>query len=673
MSKRIFVAAIAAVVLCVSSVAFADWQIPVDYKTMVLSCATEAKIYIAFNNTFLDTIGDCDASSWAYVDLGAKYNLTKILFGGRKGNTFDQRIRKGKFIVSEDATTWTTITNVPSDFVQQDQPNATNTLELAALNLPRYRYVGWKDVTQGSINEVQWWTDDRMILPSGMPAFDEADATGATMALKLKRVGDFAAGEKISVTVYKSATDHGSDPADWTAADDFASQNLGAFDEGGQISEYVTGIDGETTTSIRLLLTCDGTSSFTDDGWSFDIDANPIKYTEWRPLVDSSACVPSGWRQWNKDDQWRLFDNDESTAGKQAVNVVDYGRPVRVDRVRFVTTGAAGWPVQGSMDGWTWTTITNRVVSDPLAVSLPLPAPQVYRYFRVYYEATPAAASAINEVRLYSQTNAPYVAVNDEAVVSRRRAGITLTGTVFSGGTNEIASVALKAWIGDQDYGPDAAKWLAAGVTAVDCGSFAPGATYTVGPLVGSSGKIQYVRLQAVASVTDCADGFGTAHAFTMADEYQIDVSVENISEMVNTTWGKNYNTTVLNSIYNFNFNHDIDTDIKQDLNPWGAVLPKYTRLTRMEWVPRYSVSCNARARNAKYFVSESETTPADADSSWTQVGSGSTPSPGWCNQWNQIYIGRRARHFKQKGDNNGNERVRLWAEDLKGLTLLVR
>ena len=114
------------------------------------------------------------------------------------------------------------------------------------------------------------------------------------------------------------------------------------------------------------------------------------------------------------------------------------------------------------------------------------------------------------------------------------------------------------------------------------------------------------------------------------------------------------------------------------DWNPWGAVLPKRYRVTRVEWMPRLSspgTVAHTRCGSAKFYISDSVTPPASGDlSSCTQIGAG-YKTGDWCDGWNQIFVNSlKARTFLQQGDGNGNEAVRIWGEPLfSGLAITVR
>ena len=188
-------------------------------------------------------------------------------------------------------------------------------------------------------------------------------------------------------------------------------------------------------------------------------------------------------------------DGKDDTAAYCEYQAADFGRPIRVDKVRLVTTGSAGHPVQGSNDGWNYETIVARETSDPLTVEYKFAEPKVYRYFRIFYEKEPQTP-AINEVTFYTEENAPYVAVDDETEIARTTSGIRLAGKVFAGGEPAPEQITLRAWVADRDYGTDEAAWTAAGVEPVELGAFAAGADYSVGPIPGAAGKVNFVRLQ---------------------------------------------------------------------------------------------------------------------------------------------------------------------------------
>lgn len=641
-------------------------------KNMVIDCASPNTVGIAFDGVLWHS---SDCSTWAKIDLGAKYHLTKIRFVGRTGNICDVRMRNARFIVSDDGVTWRTVYTVPADFRQVEKEVLT-TIELAGQGIA-VRYVGWENIDTGSICEAQWFTDTDLVLFT-TPQFVDANAEGATAKFTVTKSGDYPPEAKVSLVAYKSPTDLGNDFADWVAAvaaSTAETQDLGEVDAGADLEFFITGLStGEEESKLRFLATCAGITTFSSDTLAFAIDRNPVAYAEWRPIPDSVLACKNSLPHYNngtfnKDHQYRPFDGDTSTAAMQALSAIDYGRPVRVDRVMLVTTGAANFPLQGSNDGWNWTSFASRAQSDPMTVSIVLEAPQVYRYFRLYQEST-ASIPAISEVYLYCITNAPYVAVDNETEGDHTTDGVLLGGTVFAGGTNEIETVTLRAWIADTDYGPDESAWIAAGVEPIVIGTCSVGEPYSY-RAAGEKGKLQYVRIQAVADVEGAANGFGERHVFTMANESIIQLSQADVETLM-IPWGRA--AAVCGNVLGYQLFGNGNLQCLGDYNPWGTSLPKRYFIYRIEWIPRYGTQCNKRCGSAKYYLSDAIEPPASAVANWTHVGSGNT-TVGWCDRWNQIYVGgKKARHFMQSGDGNGNEQVRIWGEEVKpGLKLVIR
>lgn len=649
---------------------WADRLIAVN-KNMVIDCASPNTVGIAFDGVLWH---GSDCSSWAKVDLGAVYHLTKIRFSGRTGNICDVRMHNARFTVSDDGVTWRTVHTVPADFRQVEKEVLT-TIELAERGIA-VRYVGWENVDTGSICEAQWFTDTDLVLFT-TPQFVDANAEGATAKFAVAKSGDYPVEAKVSLVAYKSPTDLGNDFADWAAAvaaGDAETQDLGEVDAGADLEVFIRGLStGEDQTKLRFLATCAGITTFSSDTLTFAIDRNPLTYVEWRPIPNSvQACKDSllhyNHGTYNKDHQYRPFDGDTSTAAMQPLSAIDYGRPVRIDRVVLMTTGAANFPLQGSNDGWNWTSFASRTQSDPMTASIVFETPQVYRYFRLYQEST-ASTPAISEVYLYGIENAPYVAVDNETEGDHMTAGVLLGGTVFAGGTNEIETVTLRAWIADTDYGPDEAAWTAAGVEPVVIGTFSVGETYSY-RAAGATGKIQYVRIQAVTDVEGAANGFGERHVFTMANESVIQLTKADVEKLM-IPWGQS--SAVCGNVYGYQLFANRNVQCLGDYNPWGTSLPKRYLIHRIEWIPRYNTQCNKRCGSAKYYLSDAVEPPAKGTANWTLVGSGNTAT-GWCDRWNQIYVGgKKARHFMQSGDGNGNEQVRIWGEVAPGLMLLIR
>ena len=645
-----------------------DRKIPIS-NTMILDCEKSSAVMVAFDGVFLGQ--NTDPSTWAYVDLGAKYHLTRIFYTGRQDNkgNCDIRLRNARFVVSDDGETWRTIYTVPGSFVQLD--GVTNQLSVANQQLTA-RYVGWENVAYGSISEIEWRTDSD-VLVFATPSFGDVDATGATMNFKVSESGSFPAGENIRVTAYKSPVDLGDDLADWQDAEGVLTEDFGEVVSGETIAKRITAVPDSETTVVRLLATCGGKSFFMLDPAAFDVDLDPTTYVAWRPLVDSSWCVPT-WITacFNRDWAFFAFDGKDDTAAHCEYQAADFGRPIRVDKVRMVTTGSAGHPVQGSNDGWNYETIVARETSDPLTVEYKFAEPKVYRYFRIFYEKEPQTP-AINEVTFYTKENAPYVAVDDETEIARTTSGIRLAGKVFAGGDPAPEQIALRAWVADRDYGTDEAAWTAAGVEPVELGAFAAGADYSVGPIAGEAGKVNFVRLQAVCAVDGAANGFGERHAFTMTNEKRIPMDAAGVKAVMVDTWANIAEAAVPN-VVDHEFAMAGTLNWNGDYNPWGGSFAKRYRITRIEWMPRMQKDCIGRSRSAVYYISDDEAVVAKtAITSCTRIGSGNG-NAGYGDGWNQIYVGgKKARHFYQSGDGNGNEFVRIWGEVDSGLMMIIK
>ena len=625
-------------------------------------------------------ISNNDAANTFSIDFGATYRITKIVYAGRADSACNTRMRNAKFSSSLDKSTFTVFHTVPNTFTQGSELT-TNDLSSASVE---GRWFKAENVANGSISELQFWTDTDAIRIS-TPAISGETSSGATASVSVTLDGDFDSEATATLTAYVAASDLGADIADWQSGATLV--NCGAVANGGSWTGTLTAANPGGVNYVRFHATAKNTGG--DDISEFSESASTftaVSFSENRPLVESSASMLAHYPG-SLVRTYRAFDNDDTTTADSGyMGALDYRRPVRIDRIRIVASGAnsVGIPIQVSQDGWTWQTIASRASTDDLAVNIDLATPVVARCIRYGGDGKVQQNPQINEVRTYAISGTAFVAVTNETA-RHTAAGLVLSGTIAGGNLAGGTSVSLYGYVGPQDYGVNKAAWDAAGITPTLIGQYQVGANFTTPALNGTANTTSGVRYGAVVAVaTGAASSMGTVFPFTLADETLLDIT----EEMVVTNYaGASKSTSAeLIKLFNQGFwgNRSVITASGDNYSN-GAVSfgGKQYRITMVEWHDRLDGSCLDRARAAKFRIYNSEsivgstdyTLIASASSAWG--ASAANTFTVHCNRWNAVAPAEKAVGYGVGvyDAGNGNGFFRFWGykDTARGLSIILR
>lgn len=621
---------------------------------------------------------ESDAATYICFDFGASYHITKIVYAGRPNNVQDTltRLRGCEFKSSTDGITYTTFHTVPSDYaLDYDNPQFTTVDLVAAGTAPTARFFYAGTVRTGSWDECQFWTDSDVVL-IGSPDFSDESASGATTSVGVTFDGDFDSSATATLTAYVAASDLGGNLADWQSGATVVS--CGSVASGGTWSGTIPSVVSGGNNYVRFYATAEtsdhnAVTAFSGNTSLF-VAAN---FAENRPLVESSASMLT---QYNVAiaNVYKAFDNNDTTVASGFTGALDYGRPVRIDRIRIVASGAnsVGIPIQVSQDGWTWQTVTNRIASNPLAVNIDLASPVVARYIRYGGDGQTQGSPQINEVRTYALAGTAFVAVTSETE-THTAAGLVVSGTVtgenLAGGT----SVSLYGYVGPQDYGVNKAAWDAAGITPTLIGQYQVGANFTTPALTGTANATSGVRYGAVVAVASgAASSMGTAHPFTLNNEAIIDITQDMVVTNYSSASANLANTWKQGFFGNGNLFH-----IGDNLSNGAATFDgKKYRITMIEWQDRQdSSSWMNRATKATFRIYTTEDMYsidncrdiASASSAW-----GASDVKTYINRWNAVAPAEKAVGYGVGiyDAGNGNGYFRFWGRKVgAGFTIYVR
>jgi len=656
-----------------------------DMVLEYVKSATAADLPTAVGQLQDGAIQEMDVGRPFNINFGAQYHITKLVYAGRNASSaVSQRMRGVTFSSSADNTAFTTFHTVPNDFTQGSEL-VTN--DLSSANVNGQFFVTQLGTGNGyiSISELQFWTDSDAIILS-VPTFTDETVYGATASISATLDGKFASGTTVALKAYVATSDLGSNLADWQSG--ATEIDCGIVANGGEwvgtITSAAPGIN-----YVRFYATAENVDHETASTFSYAaFTFNAINMSENRPLVESSASMLAHYPG-TIAQVYKAFDNDDTTvpsSGSGYMGALDYGRSVRIDRVRIVTSGAnsVGIPIQVSQDGWTWQTIASRASTDDLAVNIDLATPVVARYIRFGGDGKTQTTPQINEVRTYAISGTAFVAVANETA-RHTAAGLVLSGTIAGGNLAGGTSVSLYGYVGPQDYGVNKAAWDAAGITPTLIGQYQVGANFTTPALNGTANTTSGVRYGAVVAVaTGAASSMGTAHPFTLNNETLLDIT----QEMVVTNYaGASKSTSAeLIKLFNQGFwgNRSVITASGDNYSN-GAVSfgGKQYRITMVEWHDRLDGSCLDRARAAKFRIYNSEsivgstdyTLIASASSAWG--ASAANTFTVHCNRWNAVAPAEKAVGYGVGvyDAGNGNGFFRFWGykDTARGLSIILR
>ncbi len=620
-------------------------------------------------------ISEDDAANTFSIDFGATYRITKIVYAGRADSRCNTRMRNAKFSSSLDKSTFTVFHTVPNTFTQGSELT-TNDLSSASVE---GRYFKVENVANGSISELQFWTDSDAIIIS-TPSISGETSSSATASVSVTLDGDFDSGATATLTAYIAASDLGADIADWQSGATLV--NCGTVANGGSWTGTLTAANPGGVNYVRFYATAKNTSDadiseFSEAASTF----TAVSFVENRPLVESSASMLAHYPG-TIAQTYKVFDNDEATGPSSDsgyMGALDYGRPVRIDRVRIVASGAnsVGIPIQVSQDGWTWQTIASRASTDDLAVNIDLATPVVARYLRFGGDGKTQKTPQINEVRTYALDGEAFVALTGETS-THTAAGLVVSGTIAATGLASGAKVDLYGYAGPQDYGLKKTDWDAAGITPTYIGQYSIGDSFTSPALTGTANATSGVRYGAVIAVASgAASSMGTAHPFTLNDETLIDIT----QDMVVT----NYNNQGISDLWRQGFwgNRNVMNIGDGRSNGAATLGTKPYRITMIEWHDRLDGSCLDRARLAIFRIYNSDGIIGSTD--YTQIASASS---AWgasaantytvhANRWNAVAPAEKAVGYGVGiyGSGSGNGFFRFWGckDTAKGLSIFVR
>ena len=624
-------------------------------------------------------ISNNDAANTFNIDFGTTYRITKIVYAGRADSACNTRMRNAKFSSSLDKSTFTVFHTVPNTFTQGSEL-ITNDLSSASV---KGRYFKVENVANGSISELQFWTDTDAIIIS-TPSISGETSSSATASVSVTLDGDFDSEATATLTAYVAASDLGADIADWQSGATLV--NCGAVANGGSWTGTLTAANPGGVNYVRFYATAKNTSDadiseFSELASTF----TAVSFVENRPLVDSSASMLPHYPNATANTYKAFDNNDETTASGGYMCALDYGRPVRVDRIRIVSSGAnsIGIPVQFSQDGWTWQTVASRASTDDLAVNIDLSTPIVARYIRYGGDGKTQSTPQINEVRTYTLDGEPFVAVTNETA-RHTAAGLVVSGTIAATGLASGAKVDLYGYAGPQDYGLKKTDWDAAGIAPTYIGQFSVGASFTTPALTGTANATSGIRYGAVVAVaTGAASSMGTAHPFTLNDEVLLDIT----QDMVVTNYsGSSRSTSAeLAKLWQQGFSgNGTVINIGDNYSNGAATLgTKPYRITMIEWHDRLEGSCLDRARVAKVRIYNSDgiigstdySDIASASSAWG--ASAANTFTVHANRWNAVAPAEKAVGYGVGIDyaGNGNGFFRFWGykDTARGLSIIVR
>ena len=624
-------------------------------------------------------ISNNDAANTFSIDFGTTYRITKIVYAGRADSACNTRMRNAKFSSSLDKSTFTVFHTVPNTFTQGSEL-ITNDLSSASV---KGRYFKVENVANGSISELQFWTDTDAIIIS-TPSISGETSSGATASVSVTLDGDFDSEATVTLTAYVAASDLGADIADWQSGATLV--NCGAVANGGSWTGTLTAANPGGVNYVRFYATAKNTSDvdiseFSECASTF----TAVSFVENRPLVDSSASMLPHYPNATANTYKAFDNNDETTASGGYMCALDYGRPVRIDRVRIVASGAnsVDIPIQVSQDGWTWQTIVSRASTDDLAVNIDLATPVVARYLRFGGDGKTQNTPQINEVRTYAFAGTAFVAVTNETE-THTAAGLVVSGTIAGGNLAGGTSVSLYGYVGPQDYGVNKAAWDAAGITPTLIGQYQVGANFTTPALTGTANATSGVRYGAVIAVASgAASSMGTAHPFTLNNETLLDITQEMV---VTNYYGSSKSTSAeLAKLWQQGFSGNGNVINIGDYYSNGAATlgTKPYRITMIEWHDRLDYGCLDRARVAKFRIYNSAGIIGSTD--YTQIASASSAWGGsaantftvHCNRWNAVAPAEKAVGYGVGVDyaGNGNGFFRFWGykDTGRGLSIIVR
>ncbi len=610
------------------------------------------------------------------IDFGTAYHITKIVYAGRPetGSSVNLRMRNAKFSSSLDGVTYTVFHTVASDFVQDASTLTTN--DLSSANVVG-RYFKWTGIIYSSITECEFWTDSDVVRISAAEICGET-ASGATASVNVVLDGDFASSATATLKAYVAASDLGDDVAAWRGG--ATEVDCGTVASGGNWTGTIPAAVSGGKNYVRFHGTAQNTNGDTITLLSDVASFSALAFTENRPLVDSSASMLTYYPNANAN-SYKAFDNDDTTVATGNKCGIDYGRDVRVDRVRIVTSGdtSVEVPIQLSRDGWTWYTVAKRSRLDFPAANIDLATPIVARYVRYGGDGTTKSSPQINEVRTYALDGEAFVAVTNESA-RHTKAGLVISGTIAATGLAGGAQVDLYGYVGPQDYGLNKSAWDDAGITPTYIGQYAVGATFTTPALTGPANATSLVRYGVVVPVVSgAASSMGTVFPFTHNDETLIDITPEMV--VTNYTSGAAYRTaSSLTNVWKQAFwgNRNI-ININDNLSNGAATFGKKPyRITMIEWHDRLDGGSESRARTAKFRIyddpdvitSANYHDMAAAASAW-----GGDNNAVHCNRWNAV-----APATKEEGHgvgiygaSNGNGFFRFWGFEVpRGLSIHV-
>lgn len=538
-------------------------------------------------------------------------------------------------------------------------------------------------MANGSITELQFWSDTDAIKISTPEIYNET-SSGATASVSVTLDGNFASGATVALKAYVAASDLGNDVAAWQSG--ATEIDCGSVAAGGSWTGTLAAANPGGVNYVRFYATARNANS--EDVSEFLEVASTfmaVSFVENRPLVESSASMLVHYPG-TIAETYKAFDNDDTTTANSGyMGALDYGRPVRVDRIRIVSSGAnsIGIPVQFSQDGWTWQTVASRASTDDLAVNIDLSTPIVARYIRYGGDGKTQSTPQINEVRTYALDGEAFVALTGETS-THTAAGLVVSGTIAATGLASGAKVDLYGYVGPQDYGLKKSDWDVAGIAPTYIGQFSVGASFTTPALTGTANATSGVRYGAVIAVASgAASSMGTAHPFTLNNETLLDIT----QEMVVTNYnGSSRSTSAeLAKLWQQGFSGNGNVININDNYSNGAVSfgGKQYRITMIEWHDRLDAGCLDRARVAKFRVYNSSEIIGSTD--YAQIASASSAWGGsaantftvHCNRWNAVAPAEKAVGYGVGiyDAGNGNGFFRFWGykDTGRGLSIYVR
>jgi hypothetical protein len=472
---------------------------PYDYKTHERLFNVEAGNIIdtpSINAALLCFDGifnNNDTVSYATIDLGEPFHITRLLFHGRPG--LDDRLIGRSFKVSNDNENWTVAYTVPLEYAYD--PNACNPTYWFPPPDETYRYVRWENIQWGSMDEVEIHVDSSS-LSSVALAIDDYSSTNLTVTGLVRMYGPIA-GSGCALSCAAASSDLGTDLDDWRSGGVVTA--LGTATSGVPVTAIANHLGAGMPAVVRLFATAGDLSKATpakvvipNDYTLFPVAAANV--------VDADTTQAQYMRAFDG-----ILDQTNETGGDSASRLtLDLKALYPIARLKFYDrTGLAdrmrGATFSASKDNVDWTllyTVPNDYNgTQPAGAWIPWPSGDGVctgdNLFR-YVKWNGVQWGSISEFQVYAGP-VSVVIVNDFSIDSATSSALQLSGSASLEGSFATSNVTFYAAYAASDLGEDLAAWQTNGTVAA-VGAALAGETFTGSvALDGASGGKIYIRV----------------------------------------------------------------------------------------------------------------------------------------------------------------------------------